>query len=342
MNAARLQELACEVGLDAAGAAPVGPYTDTEQAIRDRSERGLFADMSFTMARPERSCHPETLIEGARTVVAGAFAYYAEGSEPGSGQAALPRYAWTDAYALLRERLEQLGQRIGGRYRVLVDENDHVDREAAARAGVGFYGKNTMIITPEHGSWVVLGVLVTDAEIEASTPLELGCGDCTLCIDACPSGALNQAGELDAEHCLSYWTQSRRPVPVELRAEFAGQVYGCDICQDVCPWNRPGAKRSAVASLRRGSADGEGSELEPLIELAEWLTLPDEELRQRYDRLYFPRNDVRYLRRNALVAAGAAREVELLELVTAYAAGDDEFLAEHASWALGRIDWSGA
>src|SRR4029078_4540620 len=109
---------------------------------------------------------------------------------PGHGR--LPGYLWWDAYAALRERLDELGRRLGGDYRVLVDENQHVDREAAARPGVGFYGKNTMLITRRHGSWVVLGTLVTTAGLEATAPLDAGCGSSTLCISACPNDALEE------------------------------------------------------------------------------------------------------------------------------------------------------
>ena len=105
-------------------------------------------------------------------------------------------------------------------YRVLVDANQHVDREGAARSGVGFYGKNTMLITRRHGSWVVLGTLVTDVAVEPTPPLELDCGSCTLCIDACPTGALDEPGMLDATKCLSYWTQAPAPIPEEYREEL--------------------------------------------------------------------------------------------------------------------------
>src|SRR4051794_2692706 len=165
MNANELERLGAEVGLDVVGAARAEPYTDTERHIRERRERGLFADMRFTMARPEVSCHPETLLPGARTVVSAALCYYAPSPPPNQGEGRLPRYTRRDAYAELREKLDALGRRVGGSYRVLVDANQHVDREGGARSGVGFYGKNTMLITRRHGSWVVLGTLVTDAEI---------------------------------------------------------------------------------------------------------------------------------------------------------------------------------
>jgi epoxyqueuosine reductase len=325
-------EIAEELGLDALGVARAEPYVETERHIRDRRARGLFADMQFTMAQPERSCHPETLLPGAKTVIAAALCYWAPEPERAPGAGRLPRYTWRDAYAELREKLDVLGRRLcsaagGGEYRVLVDANQHVDREAAARSGVGFYGKNTLLITRRHGSWVVLGTLVTDIDLEPTPPLAADCGDCRLCIDACPTHALDEPGTLDATKCLSYWSQSRGSIPEDYRAALGDQVYGCDICQDVCPWNRGVEKR------RRDDPAGAGAH----VSLVEWLTLDAVELRRRYDRLYVPRNDGRFLQRNALVAAGNSGGAEVREAVAAHADGGDPLLREHAEWALARL-----
>jgi epoxyqueuosine reductase len=325
-----LERLADELGIDVVGAAPAEAYEETERHIAERRARGLFADMRFTMARPEVSCHPDMLLPDARTVVSAALCYYGPEPELDGGEGRLPRYTWFDAYTELREKLDALGRRLGGDYRVLVDENDHVDREGAVRAGVGFYGKNTMLITRRHGSWVVLGTLVTDAEIERSEPLALDCGSCTLCIEACPTGALDDPGTLDSTRCLSYWTQAPGAIPEEYRSELGAQVYGCDICQDVCPWNRGIEKR------REGRAPAEGAE--PHVSLVEWLEAGDEELRRRYERLYFPRKDPRYLRRNALVAAGNVGGSEQRAAVEAYARNGDPLLREHAEWALAQLE----
>jgi len=329
MQQAELSRLAVQLGLDAVGAAPAEPYADTERYIRERRARGLFARMRFTLAQPEVSCHPESLLPGARSVVSAALSYYAPGPDAELGEGRLPRYTWSDRYAELRAKLERLGERLGGEYRVLVDENQHVDREGASRAGVGFYGKNTLLITRRHGSWVVLGTVVTTAEIERSAPLDLDCGSCTRCIDACPTGALDDPGVLDSTKCLSYWSQAPGAVPAEYREEMGSFVYGCDICQDVCPWNRGTEKRRAGAGLPESA--------EPVVSLVDWLEAADDDLRTRYDRLYFPRNDPRYLRRNALIAAGNSGDAALVPAVERWSESGDDLLREHAEWALERL-----
>ncbi len=327
MTGAELKRLATELELDVVGAAPARPYERTEQDISERRERGLFADMRFTMARPEVSCHPELLFDGARTVISAALCYYTPADPPGEDEGQLARYTWRDGYADLRARLDELGTRLGGRYRVLVDANDHVDREAAVRSGVGFYGKNTMVITPSHGSWVVLGTLVTEAEIEATPPLDLDCGSCRLCVDACPTGALDEPGVLDATRCLSYWTQAPEPIPLEYREELGAMVYGCDVCQDVCPWNRATERRRAGSPLPDDSR--------PVVALRDWLERPGDELVAEFDRLYVPRNDARWLRRNALLAAGNVGTAALAPLVEIYAQDDDPVLNDAAGVGAG-------
>ena len=321
MTTAEVIRLGEELGLDAVGVARAEAYDSTERHIRDRRARGLFGRMRFTMAQPEISCHPELLLTGARSVVSAALCYWAPAPERRPGQGRLPRYTWHDGYAALREKLDALGRGLGAPYRVLVDANEHVDREAAVRAGIGFYGKNTMLITRRHGSWVVLGTLVTAAELETTAPLATDCGSCRLCIDACPTGALDEPGTLDATRCLSYWSQTPEPIPPEYRAEMGAQVYGCDICQDVCPWNR-GVERRRASNAPDAAAH---------VDLVDWLRG-----RVGLDRLYVPRNDERWLQRNALVAAGNVGDERTLAVVEEHARGADPMLAEHARWALER------
>ena len=326
MTGGDVRRLGESLGLDAVGVTRAEAYAETERHIRERRARGLFADMKFTMARPEQSCHPETLLDGARSVVSAALCYWQPEAplEPGEGR--LARYTWDDAYAALREKLDALGRRLGGAYRVLVDANQHVDREAAARSGVGFYGKNTMLITRRHGSWVVIGTLVTDVELEATPPLGADCGSCTLCVDACPTGALDDPGTLDARRCLSYWTQAAAPIPEEYRPALGAQVYGCDICQDVCPWNRGIARRRADLPERDAHVD-----------LVAWLEADGRELVTSVDRLFVPRNAPRWLRRNAAVALGNTGSEDHVPALERAAAGGDAVVSEHARWAIARI-----
>ena len=329
MTTEALQRIADELGLDVVGAAAVAPYDETERHIRARRARGLFGSMRFTMARPEVSCHPETLLDGARTVVSAALCYYAPAPEPGPGEGRLPRYAWRDHYAMLRERLDELGRRLGGEYRVLVDANQHVDRAGAERSGVGFIGKNTMLITRTHGSWVVLGTLVTTAELEATLPVSPGCGSCTRCIEACPTGALDEPGVLDATRCLSYWTQTPGEMPDDVMEALDDRVYGCDICQDVCPWNAGVEKRRASAPLPAAA--------EPTVSLADWLARDDQELVAELDRLFVPGNDARWLRRNALVAVGNVGSEADASLVEPFREADDPVLRTVAQRAADRV-----
>jgi epoxyqueuosine reductase len=184
-----------------------------------------------------------------------------------------------------------------------------------------------MLITRRHGSWVVLGTLVTSAELAATPALELDCGSCRLCIDACPTDALAEAGTLDANRCLSWSTQRPGSIPEAHRAALGDRVYGCDVCQEVCPWNRGVEKR-------RAHAQPEGP---ATVDLVAWLEADDDALRARYDRLYVPRNDARHLKRNALVALGNTGGPEHAATLARFADGDDDLLREHATWALARL-----
>ena len=175
-------------------------------------------------------------------------------SSPGRGGCRATR--GTTRYAELRDEARRARPRgSAAAYRVLVDANQHVDREAAARSGVGFYGKNTMLITRRHGSWVVLGTLVTDVELESTPPLELDCGECRLCIDACPTGALDEPGDARRDEVPLVLDAGAGGDPRARTARALGaQVYGCDICQDVCPWNR-GVEKRRARRRRRGRAE---------------------------------------------------------------------------------------
>jgi epoxyqueuosine reductase len=308
------------------GVARAAPYADCEAAIAERRARGLFGDLRFTLTNTARSCHPERVVRGARSVIAAALPLWRPAAARPDGLVGrMPRYAWRDPYAPLRERLEQLARRLrdehGARASVFVDSNHHVDREAAIRGGLAFSARNTMAIVPGEGSFVALGAVVTDLELEpAESLVPPGCGSCTLCLDACPTGALIEPGVLDARACISTSTQRAEPISDAHADALGDRVYGCDICQDVCPWNAGPAKRAA------------GAEPDPdaWVSLHDWLERPDDELLARYGHLYLPDRDPRYLRRNALIALGNAGGDEARALAAPFAAGDDPVLGPAA------------
>ena len=243
-----LTRRAAELGLDAVGVARAEAYVETERHIRERAARGLFGRLGFTTSRPEVSCHPERSLAGARSVVSAALCYYAPEPELAAGPRPARRATpGTTATRSCARRSTRSGAELGAPYRVLVDSNEHVDREAAARSGVGFYGKNTMLITPRHGSWVVLGTLVTAAELEPTAPLRDGLRLVHALHRRLPDRRARRAGRARRDRAAS--PTGRRcpsPIPEPYRARARAQVYGCDICQDVCPWNRGVERRRAA------------------------------------------------------------------------------------------------
>jgi epoxyqueuosine reductase len=329
-----LRRLGAEAGLVEMGVAPVERFDRTREDLVERRRQGLHAGMQFTYRDPDRSTDPARLLAGARSLVVGAIAYPAGTPAPPSfpGPAGrVARYASLDHYGRLRRALEVVAARLesaGHRARIVLDDNALVDRAAAHRAGIGWWGHNTNLLSPEHGSWIVLGSVVTDADLPPSTPVPDGCGPCRRCLDGCPTGAIVAPGVLDARRCLAWLVQAEGPFPVEHRVALGDRIYGCDDCQEVCPPSRR-------APAMRAAVEGE-----PWVDLLHLLAADDAELLDRHGRWYVPRRDPRYLRRNAIVALGntaAPDDVAVITVLRRFADGDDELLAEHAQWALVRL-----
>ena len=326
-----LEELRTLSGLDALGVTGSEPFVDARAVLRTRRAAGLHGGMAFTYRNPERSTTPTRVLEGARSIVVGAHRYRrADEAAPARPSALVARYAREDHYAALRTGLDAIAGRLrddGWRALVVADDNALVDRAAAVRAGLGWYGKSANVLLEGHGSWFVLGSVVTDADLERTEHAVLdGCGPCTRCIDACPTGAIVAPGVVDARRCLAWLVQSPGPFPVEHRAALGGRIYGCDDCQEVCPPNRADDRRHPPAP----GADG-------WIDLVALLDASDDDLMARHGRWYIAERDPRYLRRNALVAlgnVGSAGDPDVARVLAHYRDGDDALLAEHAGWAL--------
>lgn len=337
----RLAAAGRAAGLDEVGFAVAEVFADTRRHLTERRAAGLHGGMQFTYRNPQRSTDPTRILEGARTLVVGARSYRRRRPEVTEirPMARVGAYAWRDHYADLHAGLGAIADGLvaeGWRARVVADDNALVDREAAVRAGLGWYGKNANVLVPRRGSEVVLGAVVTDADladaVAATEPVPDGCGPCRRCLDACPTGALVAPGVLDARRCLAWLVQAEGDFPAAHRAALGDRLYGCDDCQDVCPVNR---RDEAARPAPPAEAD-----VEAAVDVLALLAADDETLLAHHGRWYVPRRDPRYLRRNALMVlgnSGRGDDPEVVATLRRHLAGDDDLLARHARWAAERL-----
>jgi epoxyqueuosine reductase len=340
----RVKDLALAEGFDLAGIARAEPKPETE-FLREWLARGYAGEMAYLERRVEERVDPRRLLDGARTVVAVGWVYDPGArptARPGTGEVA--RYAGGDDYhrpmlKRLRAFESALGTLAGSgvRTRGYVDTGPVQERVFAAYAGLGWMGKNTCLIHPRLGSYLFLGVVITDLDLEPGAPEPDHCGSCRACLDACPTGAFAAPRVLDATRCIAYTTiEARGPIDADLREAHADHVFGCDICQEVCPWNLP-ARRPLPADpfgLRARIAP-RAEWLRPSLE---WiLGLSEEDWRAATRRTALRRATHRGLLRSALVAAGNSGEAGLIPSLERHATGADPLLAEHARWALTRF-----
>ena len=375
MDSAARTRWICEqargVGFDLCGVAPAEAFPELAQ-FSTWLGRGYAGEMNYL--RDERRVDPRLALDGARSVIVVALNYnapqpysieHAGVHDDDSPRGWISRYAWGDDYhEVLREKLNALVARMHAQWpepfdaRAYVDTGPVVERVAAKYAGLGWLAKNTCLINEQLGSWLFLGVILTTLELEASLaagepPASDLCGNCTLCLDACPTQAFAAPYVLDARRCISYLTiELRGAIAEELRPAMANAVIGCDICQDVCPWNRksPVTELAAFQPRRVDAKNENGKEkIENGATLfapqLEWLaSLSQEEFSRIFRGSAVKRAKWRGLVRNACVALGnssvarssetGARVVALLERL---AGSDDSRIAEHARWALERV-----
>ncbi len=334
-----LRHIGQRAGLDGVGICDARPFSEARQALEQRKRTGESAGMQFTFRRPARSTDPAVTMPDARALFVGARSYLRTGPSPGEPPAArVARYSWVDHYAPLRGALGQVAARLeseGWRARVLVDDNALVDRAAAVRAGIGWYGKNATVLLPGRGSWFVLGSVLTNAPIAPLQPVEPvadGCGTCRRCMVDCPTGALVEAGHLDARRCLAWLLQASGPFPVEYREALGDRLYGCDECQERCPVNRRAERAAGAPAAEEGA--------QPVLPVLRVLDLPDPQLEELVGRWYIPGRDLRYVRRNALVVlgnVGSPDDPDVASVLARYLAGPDPMLRAHAVWAAARV-----
>jgi epoxyqueuosine reductase len=306
MTPALIRELARDCNFELAGVTPALPAEDRAR-YHDWVAAGSAGRMGYlTDHRAALRDDPRNLLPTARSIVCVGklyqtpFPHTTRFDDP--ARAWISRYAWGDDYhQLMRRDLERLDALLHERAdkpfdsRICVDTAPILERTYARLAGLGWIGKNTCLINQRQGSWFFLGELLVSLELAPDAPPPDRCGTCTRCIDACPTAAIVPGKGLDANLCISYFTiELRGEIPEAQRSAIGPHVFGCDICQDVCPWNRGIEKRRADIPLPEGA--------EPHVDLVEWLESDPQVLRARYERLYVPKNDGRFLQRNAAIA----------------------------------------
>ena len=243
-NAGLIRRFASEIGFDLVGIAPAAPLDRESERLREWLSRGYNATMSWMEGNFEKRADPTRILEGATSVISLAKNYYVPVSHP-ENSAKISRYAWGDDYhvvidKMLKTLVDKLRKRFPEkRFTYYCDTGPVMDKAWAQRAGVGWIGKHTNVINREIGSWIFLSEVITDLVCEYDTEAADHCGSCRACIDACPTEAIVAPYVLDANRCISFLTIENREdtIPAELTPKLENWLFGCDICQDVCPWN---------------------------------------------------------------------------------------------------------
>ncbi len=371
-----IKDLAREAGFDLVRIAQAAPMETERQRYLEWIEAGRQGEMRWiTPEHAERSASPSYVLDGARSVICVGLGYWKGNRPPDSrGTGRVARYAWgRDYHAILGEKLASLAARLkeeyAGEHRWYVDTGPLMDKALASRSGLGWYGKNTNILTEKLGSFLVLGEIVTTLPLRPDPPLDRNCGKCRLCVVACPTGALGPDYSIDARRCISYLTiEHRGPIPKELREKMGAWVYGCDICQDVCPpamkpnLDSDGARanwhmdiRAAIGGGRKcdkpspeglgaePNADGSMHPFPPFprhasLDLQQLLNLSHARYVEVFRGTAIKRAKVWMLRRNAAIALGNVGDANAIpSLVEAVRDDEHPIVRGHAAWALGRL-----
>lgn len=317
-----LRETAMAAGAAGFGITPASPFTQAQLRLNQHREHGLAGSLHFTYDDPTTATDVSRSFPWARSLVVFSH-HYSPRPTPQEG-AVVASFATRNHYLDVEAVAVAISSTLaasGYRAETLIDDNRLVDRAAAARAGVGWLGKSTMALSPQHGPWLLLGTVVTDADLEPTPPMSRTCGTCAACIPACPTDAITSMG-LDARRCIAAWLQSPGSLPRWIRPHIGRRIYGCDDCLTSCP---PGHKALGIASAET-----------PTLSFSDLLALTDQDLVERFDWWYVPRRDGRYLRRNLLVAAGNSREKEAIGAIQAHISHPSSMIRGHAVWGLAR------
>lgn len=332
------------IGIDKIGFA--APSTFEEMKVRLYRQQELHYQSGFEEKDIEKRTEPALIFDRPKSIISIALAYPSKMktkvvSKKGERRGIFCRASWgTDYHAILRDRLKKLEDYLsdkvpGARFKSMVDTGELVDRAVAQRAGIGWSGKNCSIITPEFGSYVYLGEMITNIPFEPDTPMEDQCGSCNKCVDVCPTGALVQGGQLDAQKCIAFVTQTKGFLADEFREKLGNRLYGCDTCQTVCPENK-------------GKDFHFHPEMEPDPEIAKpllkpLLTISNRDFKERFGHVSGSWRGKKPIQRNAIIALAHYKDdTAIPDLIAVLKEDPRPVLRGTAAWALGKIGGSEA
>lgn len=327
------------IGVDKIGFTTASPFMELKNHLRRQQELGYQS--GFEESDIEKRTEPQLLLENAASIIAIAIAYpskmkNAPQGKKGARRGIFCRASWgIDYHTVLREKLALLEAFLqekvpGCRLRSMVDTGELSDRAVAERAGIGWNGKNCAIITPEFGSYVYLGEMITDIPFESDDPMEDQCGDCRLCLDVCPTGALVQGGQLNSQKCVAFLTQTKGFLPDEYRAKIGNRIYGCDTCQTVCPKNK--GKSNWLHEAFKPDPEVAKPLLEPL------LTISNRDFKETYGHISGSWRGKKPIQRNAIIALAHFKEVSALPtLIEVFQKDERPVIRGTAAWAIGKI-----
>lgn len=332
----QIKAWAAELGFDDCRIARAGEASHANE-FRSWLDDGKHGGMAWLERTPERRCDPCEVLPGCKSLVCLAMNYFPGRTpfpEDQDGGYRIARYAWNDDYHdLIETRLRELDfkmQSLGGTQKPYVDTGPVLERDFATDAGLGWNGKSTMQIHRRLGTWFFLAEILTTLELAPDAPFGDHCGNCTRCIEACPTQAITAPHNLDARRCISYLTiEHKGAIPEEFREAIGGRIYGCDDCLAACPWNRFAAVSREISFQARASVFEK--------RLRDFLELDDEAFRKLFAKSPIKRIKRARFLRNVCVALGNTGTADDLPALQQAAADADPLIAEHAAWAIGRI-----
>lgn len=347
MNVTELQSelisYAQSIGVDKIGFTTASPFLELKNRLRRQQQLGFQS--GFEEADIEKRTEPSLLLDRAESIIAIALAYpskmeNAPVGKKGARRGIFCRASWgIDYHVAVRERLQLIEQWLVERVpnvniKSMVDTGELVDRAVAERAGIGWNGKNCSIITPEFGSYVYLGELITNIPFAPDTPIENECGDCTLCLDVCPTGAIVAPGQLNSQRCIAFLTQTKGYLPDEFRSKIGNRLYGCDTCQTVCPKNK--GKINWIHEEFRPDPELAKPLLQPL------LSISNKEFKAQFGHVSGAWRGKKPIQRNAILAlAHFKEEAAIPDLLKLLQLDERPVIRGTAAWALGKIGGEG-